>query len=585
MKPNRHSIRWRSLALLLAAALLLPASRPAAGKPLAATTAAWRWPTGKGLNSVVYALAWDGSNLYVGGNFTNAGGDNDCDQIGRWTGSTWDCPSEMNINGSTVFALLWDGTYLYAGGIFSNVGGDEDCDGIARWTGSAWDCPPGMALNFFVNNIVWDGSTLYAGGYFTDAGGDADCDGIARWTGSAWDCPSGMALGNSVEDLLLVGSNLYAGGAFTEAGGDTDCNYVGRWTGSSWNCPEGMALNGVVESLAWDGSILYAGGGFINAGGDSGCDGIGRWTGFAWDCPNNMAPGGNVNALFWDGNNLYAGGTFANAGGDGDCDDIGIWIGSDWDCPSGMAMNVGVYTIMKEGSNLYAGGGFTNAGGDPDGDYIAAWALSLFEDGFESGDFSAWSSFNDGSGDLTVGMPCAMEGTYGMCAVSNNNKRKQVIDSVPDDEAHYYASFLLDHNNVDIGGAVNRIRIFQGRMDANFPFIVLLRDAGSSLQLMLRMQIDAGPGNYLDSAWYTISDGAHTIGVDWQRSSGANDGWGNLLVDGVRQGGGLHTLNGVDNDTLTIRGTRLGITTRMDAVVLVGTLYFDDFYSDTYGYP
>ncbi len=98
------------------------------------------------------------------------------------------------------------------------------------------------------------------------------------------------------------------------------------------------------------------------------------------------------------------------------------------------------------------------------------------------------------------------------------------------------------------------------------------------------MQTDAGPGNFIDSAWYTISDGTHSIGVDWQQSSGANDGWGDLYLDGTLQGTG-HTVDLVDNDTLVIRGTRLGITTRMDGVTMTGTLYFDDFYSDADGYP
>ncbi len=578
----RRAILWGVITGLLAVGTSSQAA------PLAATTTgAWSWPAGMAANGNVYDLLWNGGNLYAGGSVFSPGGDADCNKVGIWTGSAWDCPSGMALN-NLVWDLDWDGSNLWAGGLFIDAGGDGDCDKVARWTGSAWDCPSGMALNGNVFAVAWDGSNLWAGGVFTDAGGDGDCDKIARWTGAAWDCPSGMALASNNEPYTLLwdGSNLWAGGFITSAGGDADCEGIARWSGSAWSCPSGIALPGYAFALLWDGAEMWAGGSFVNAGGDADCDNIARWTGSAWSCPNGMALGDSVWALAADGDNLYASGEFDNAGGDGDCDRIAVWTGSAWDCPSGMSLNADVYGLAFDSVSLQAGGFFTDAGGDTDADYLAMWRFSLFEDAFESGDFTAWSNVNNGNGNLTVGAPCAMEGTYGMCAVSTNNKRKQVIDSVPDDEARYYASFLFDHNNVTISGASNRIRIFQGRMDTSFPFIVLLRYSGGNRQISLRMQTDAGPGNFIDSAWYTITDATHTIGVDWQASSGPgnNDGWGDIYVDGTLQGGG-HTVSGVDNDTLVIRGTRLGITSRMDGVTMTGTLYFDDFFSDADGYP
>ncbi len=550
----------------------------------------WSWPDSMGLNNTVWALLrnpFDGY-LYAGGVFTDAGGDEDCDRIGRWLGSSWFCSSFMGL-GSDVYALAQNGGILYAGGFFTDAGGDGDCDRIATMGGSAWDCPPGMGLgSSAVYALAHDGTNLYAGGDFSSAGGDGDCTRIGIWTGSAWDCPSGMSLGGNVQALAHDGTNLYAGGFFINAGADPDCDYIGIWTGSAWDCPSGMGLPGLgyVYALAWDGTNLYAGGEFTDAGGDGDCDKIGIWTGSAWDCPSGMNLNGHVVALLHDGSSLYAGGWFVDGGfggtGDADCAYIGLWTGAGWDCPTGMGMSDPVRALALDGSSLYAGGIFTDAGGDADCDYICKFPLPwLFKDGVESGDFTAWSSVNTGSGNLTVGAPCALDGTYGACLPSTNDKRKQMIDLVPADEKFYYASFLLDPNSVNISGASDRIRIFTARNDATFPFIVLLRDTGSAYSVRLRVSND--DGSYVDTAFYAMTDELHIIGVEWKAdtSPGAGDGYGALYIDGVLK----EMQSGVDNDTLRVDKVLLGITSRMDGMVFTGTMYMDKFYSDNNGYP
>ncbi len=610
MKPTTNpALFWRGLAFLLAAALLIPAggaaAAPLAAEPLYTLLGAWSWPTGMGLNNQLFDVVLDGSgNLYVAGEFTDGGdgaggNDDDCDFICKWNGSAWSWPSDPAWEAGTtiITSLALDGSgNLYVSGNFLDGGGDLDCDGLCKWDGSTWSWPDGKALGFSSVGLLWDGSSLYVYGGIGAVGGDLDCNNICLWDGSNWSWPSSMGLNSSVYDLVQSSGNLYASGLFSDAGGDTDCDWVAIWTGSAWDCPAGFGLSGSVNSvgqLARDSAgNLYAGGDFFNAAGDFDCDRICMWNGASWSWPDSKGLDNTVFTVRLDASdNLYVSGNFTN-GGDGaggdddDCDYLCYWNGSTWEWP-GVGATGWANDLVQDGSgNWYMGGSFLNMGADADCDWICLFTptIALFGDDFESGDFSAWSSVNTGSGNLTVEMGCAMEGTYGMCAVSTNNKRKQVTDSVPDDETRYYASFLLDHNDVTISGSANRIRIFQGRMDTHFPFIVLLRYSGGNRQVMLRLQTDAGPGNYVDSAWYTVSDGVHTIGVDWSQSSGANDGWGDLYVDGTLQGTG-HTVDLVDNDTLVIRGTRLGITTRMDGVTMTGTLYFDDFYSDNDGYP
>ena len=99
------------------------------------------------MNDAVYALAWDGTNLYAGGYFTTAGGAG-ANRIAKWNGSSWSAlGTGMN---DTVRALTCVGTNLYAGGTFSTSGDNPGecglfpdhsyrcCDSGGEWQHFAW---------------------------------------------------------------------------------------------------------------------------------------------------------------------------------------------------------------------------------------------------------------------------------------------------------------------------------------------------------------------------------------------------------------------------------------------------------------
>src|SRR5206468_1832401 len=79
---------------------------------------------GSGMDNSVYALAISGSNLYAGGSFTNAGG-TAANYIAKWNGSSWSALGS-GIGGAPpgyhpeVLALAVLGSELYVGGIFTN---------------------------------------------------------------------------------------------------------------------------------------------------------------------------------------------------------------------------------------------------------------------------------------------------------------------------------------------------------------------------------------------------------------------------------------------------------------------------------
>ncbi|MCX6047702.1 MAG: choice-of-anchor D domain-containing protein, partial [Chloroflexi bacterium] len=137
------------------------------------TTSTWA-ALGTGLDSAVYALAVSGSDLYVGGFFTTAGGVS-AKNIARWDGSSWAALGTGLSTGVDDFvnALAVSGSDLYVGGYFSTAGG-MPANNIARWdtTTSTW-AALGTGLSGPVYALAVSGSDLYVGGYFTTAGGKA----------------------------------------------------------------------------------------------------------------------------------------------------------------------------------------------------------------------------------------------------------------------------------------------------------------------------------------------------------------------------------------------------------------------------
>lgn len=74
----------------------------------------------------------------------------------------------------------------------------------------------------------------------------------------------------------------------------------------------------------------------------------------------------------------------------------------------------------------------------------------IFADGFESGDFSAWSSSSTDDGDLSVTSGAALVGSYGMSAVIDDNNAIYVTDDSPNGETHYRARFYFDPNSISM---------------------------------------------------------------------------------------------------------------------------------------
>jgi hypothetical protein len=312
-----------------------------------------------GANGQVSAAVTDGSgNLYIGGEFTTAGGIA-ANHIARWNGSSWSAlGSGMSGSYPYVLALAVSGNTLYAGGEFTTAGGNA-ANYIAQWNGTNWSAlGSGVGIYIggfpFVYALAVSGGTLYAGGNFTTAGGSA-ANYSAQWNGTNWSA-LGSGMNYIVSALAVTGSTLYAGGGFTTAGGSA-ANDIARWNGTSWSAL-GSGMNSVVEALAVSGSTLYAGGDFMQAGGNA-ANYIAKWNGTNWSA---LGSGMNfyVYALAVSGSTLYAGGAFTTASGSA-ANYIAKWNGSSWSA-LGSGMNNEVDALAVSGGTLYAGGSFTTAG-------------------------------------------------------------------------------------------------------------------------------------------------------------------------------------------------------------------------------
>jgi hypothetical protein len=234
------------------------------------------------LNNTVYAIAISGNDVYVGGFFTDAGGDPNADYIARWDGTSWNALGTTPLNG-LVYAIAISGNDVYVGGSFTNAGGVSNANRIARWNiaNSTWNALGTGITTGVVYAIAISGNDVYVGGSFTNAGGVTGANRIARWniTSRNWNLvgAANAINNNTVRAIAISGNDVYVGGDFINAGGDPNANYIAHWDSTSWNAL-GTGITGVsVYAIAISGNDVYVGGDFTNAGGVPGTSNIARW--------------------------------------------------------------------------------------------------------------------------------------------------------------------------------------------------------------------------------------------------------------------------------------------------------------------
>ena len=197
----------------------------------------------------------------------------------------------------------------------------------------------------------------------------------------------------------------------------------------------------------------------------------------------------------------------------------------------------------------------------------------IFKDDFEGCNLSAWSSSTTDAGDLSAGAP-GLVGNCSMRGLLDDNVLIYVTSDHPNAEPRYRARFYFDPNSITmVNGDLHRI--FYGYSGATK--VVLRLDFRRSNNLyQLRAGILTDGSAWRNSTWFTITDGPHSIEIDWRAatSAGANNGILTFWIDGVQKA----NLTAVDNDTWRIDRVRLGAVNGIDTGTR-GTYYFDAFES------
>lgn len=351
-----------------------------------------------------FAAAVDGERLWVGGDFTYAfaGTANDTyRRVAAWDGSGWQ-PMGQGVD-AAVRAVLVVGTDVYVGGDFTSAGGQRAAH-LARWDGTAWSAvaggvtDPERSYGTTVTALASDGATLWVGGTFTRAG-DVPVRSLAALdlaTGTWRDAGGGVSSSwssepASVAALAVLRGQLVVGGSFDRAG-EVEVGALalldpatGAWSAGPALSDEGMG--GRVRALAVDEQTgtAYVGGSFTSAGDVAAWNLVAVRDGVPSSLGDVTSYGGKyaeVLALAVSGGALYLGGSFTTVGG-ATAAHLARWDGRSWSAVGEDLDNtVKALAPTPEGGVLVLG------------DFGASAALRLVHGGIWTGE--GWRTLGQG---------------------------------------------------------------------------------------------------------------------------------------------------------------------------------------------
>lgn len=347
---------------------------------------AQNWQTlGSGLNYGVRSMFEDSiaNLLYVGGDFTSAGGIY-TRGIASWNGNSWDSlgrglDNYPPMSSSSTFpnAICRFNNELYIGGNFTKVD-TITSPYLARWDGTTWNTLPELP-NQAVSCMMVYNNELYVGGWFDHIGSNP-CQGFAKWNGTTWTCinmPT-ITFFTAVYTICEYQNEIYVGGNFSSAAFPNDSiENIIKYDGTNWTSVGG-GIHGYadeVESMTVFNNELYLSGLFTSPDGNAG-NYIQRWNGNIW-----RDVGGGTNLRIWQinkiHNSLYAVGAFTIAGGI-PAPYIAKWDGANW-CGFGDNLSNSIHNIELFHDTIHIGGGFGTINSIPVHN-IAKWVGGNYTD-------------------------------------------------------------------------------------------------------------------------------------------------------------------------------------------------------------
>ena len=187
---------------------------------------AWATNGAPAVNGIefLWGLAIDiDDNIYVGGDCDNIGGVT-YDNIAMWNGTAW---ADVGVGlSATVYAMAVsnNGKDIYIGGNFTDAGGVTNADYITVWNGQQYLSLGSGANDVIRQVIIAPNSNVYVSGDFTSIGGlSATAFKVAIWNGATWVLPDIGSCGNiwdvefaNIDPVIADNFDIYLG--FTATG-------------------------------------------------------------------------------------------------------------------------------------------------------------------------------------------------------------------------------------------------------------------------------------------------------------------------------------------------------------------------------
>lgn len=335
-------------------------------------TGSWSALSHGGLDASVHALAVNGTDVYVGGTFsqTNDGAVKNLNHIARFNTSTntWSALPHGGLN-YTVAAFAVIGTDLYVGGLFNQTADSAvNLNYIAKFDGVNWSALSNNGLSAEVNAFAVSGTDLYVGGgFYSTSDGTVISQGIAKYSSGGWSALPHNGLNGTAFALAVDGNgNLYVGGVFSQTSDAVvkNLNNIAIFTGGAWVPLSNNGLDNEVQALAVNGTDLYVGGSFTQTadGVVTNLKNIARFNTStnAWSALPHGGLNFSVDALVVSGTDVYVGGYFYQTADSAmNLNYIAKFDGTNWSVLPNNGLNVDVFAMALNGTHIYLGGGFT----------------------------------------------------------------------------------------------------------------------------------------------------------------------------------------------------------------------------------
>lgn len=188
---------------------------------LLATSNQSYYPLGSGPDGPVNLVKAAGTNLYIAGQFMNAGG-HPAKNVAVWNGSEW---KSLGAGFAEVpYSMAVSGSNLYLASV----------DTVSKWDGRSWtklgsgfnsNKAPGEVVEGIFAMAATE-KELFVGGWFTMAG-NTPATNIARWDGTTWSAlgsgvqvtnRAGLDFNHPIDAISVLGDYLYVAGDLNLAG-------------------------------------------------------------------------------------------------------------------------------------------------------------------------------------------------------------------------------------------------------------------------------------------------------------------------------------------------------------------------------